>query len=218
MTPSTLLSIYLRRSIWRNRSIHCRSTRWRAAWRRCASAVGACSSSASAAAPATPRTQSTTSASSAGSRATRRPTTCPSSRRAPTTTAGRRRSASGWRSRAFARATRCSSSPSAAGSREHNVSMNLVTRWRRARDAGASIYGVVGAPGGTLAELADVAILIAPPPALSTPLVESFQAVVWHALVSHPRAGRQAGPLGVARSRVPRVSGRPARRSSTATA
>ena len=55
-----------------------------------------------------------------------------------------------------------------------------------ARDVGASIYGVVGAPGGTLAELADVAILIEPPPALRTPLVESLQAVVWHALVSHP--------------------------------
>ncbi len=72
------------------------------------------------------------------------------------------------------------------GSRERGVSVNLVRAIEAARAAGASIYGVVGAPGGTLAELADVAVLVEPPPELRTPLVESFQAVVWHALVSHP--------------------------------
>ena len=72
------------------------------------------------------------------------------------------------------------------GSREHNVSVNLVNAIELARDVGASIYGVVGAPGGTLAELADVAVSVSPPPELRTPLVESFQAIVWHALVSHP--------------------------------
>jgi D-sedoheptulose 7-phosphate isomerase len=72
------------------------------------------------------------------------------------------------------------------GSREHNVSTNLVRAMEAGKAAGASLYGVVGAPGGTLAELADVAIRIEPPAALRTPLVESFQAVVWHALVSHP--------------------------------
>jgi D-sedoheptulose 7-phosphate isomerase len=79
------------------------------------------------------------------------------------------------------------------GSREHNVSTNLVGAMEAAREAGASIYGVVGAPGGTLAQLADVAILIEPPPALRTPLVESFQALVWHALVSHPRLAVRQG-------------------------
>jgi D-sedoheptulose 7-phosphate isomerase len=72
------------------------------------------------------------------------------------------------------------------GSRERNVSVNLVRAMELARARDASVYGVAGTPGGTLAELADVAILIDPPPALRTPLVESFQAVVWHALVSHP--------------------------------
>src|ERR1019366_9958114 len=33
------------------------------------------------------------------------------------------------------------------GSREHNVSTNLVGAMEAARDSGASIYGVVGAPG-----------------------------------------------------------------------
>ena len=79
------------------------------------------------------------------------------------------------------------------GSREHNVSINLVSAMEAARDADASIYGVVGAPGGALAELADVAILIDPPPDLRTPLVESFQAVVWHALVSHPALALKPG-------------------------
>ncbi len=72
------------------------------------------------------------------------------------------------------------------GSREHNVSVNLVNAMETARARGASLYGIVGAPGGALAELADVAILVEPPPELRTPLVESFQAVLWHALVSHP--------------------------------
>ena len=79
------------------------------------------------------------------------------------------------------------------GSREHNVSTNLVRAMEAARERGASIYGVVGAPGGTLAELADVAILIEPPADLRTPLVESFQAVVWHALVSHPELAVKQG-------------------------
>src|SRR4029077_8706634 len=61
------------------------------------------------------------------------------------------------------------------GSRELGVSTNLVHAMEAAHAAGASVYGVAGAPGGTLAELADVAILIDPPPALRTPLVESLQ-------------------------------------------
>jgi D-sedoheptulose 7-phosphate isomerase len=79
------------------------------------------------------------------------------------------------------------------GSREHNVSTNLVGAMEAAHEVGASIYGVAGAPGGTLAQLADVAILLEPPPALRTPLVESLQAVVWHGLVSHPALAVQSG-------------------------
>lgn len=79
------------------------------------------------------------------------------------------------------------------GSREHNVSTNLVGAMEAARAVGASIYGVVGAPGGTLAELADVAVVIDPPPSLRTPLVESFQALVWHGVVSHPELATKQG-------------------------
>jgi D-sedoheptulose 7-phosphate isomerase len=79
------------------------------------------------------------------------------------------------------------------GSREHNVSTNLVGAMEAAQEAGAPIYGIVGAPGGTLAELADVAIVINAPAEMRTPLVESLQAVVWHALVSHPDLALKQG-------------------------
>jgi D-sedoheptulose 7-phosphate isomerase len=79
------------------------------------------------------------------------------------------------------------------GSREYGVSVNLVGAMEAARAAGGSIYGVAGAPGGTLAQLADVAILLEPPSELRTPLVESLQAVVWHALVSHPELALKQG-------------------------
>ncbi|MEA2160191.1 MAG: D-sedoheptulose 7-phosphate isomerase [Solirubrobacteraceae bacterium] len=79
------------------------------------------------------------------------------------------------------------------GSREHNTSVNLVNAIERGREIGASIYGIVGSPDGTLAKLADVAIVVSTPPELKTPLVESFQAVVWHGLVSHPELAARQG-------------------------
>jgi D-sedoheptulose 7-phosphate isomerase len=79
------------------------------------------------------------------------------------------------------------------GSRAHNVSTNLVSAMEAANAVGAALYGIVGAPGGTLGELADVAIRIDPPGGLRTPLVESFQAIVWHALVSHPELAVKQG-------------------------
>jgi D-sedoheptulose 7-phosphate isomerase len=79
------------------------------------------------------------------------------------------------------------------GSREHNTSVNLVNAIELGHERGALVYGVVGAPGGTLAQLADEAVLVEPPDELRTPLVESFQAVVWHALVSHPELAASKG-------------------------
>jgi D-sedoheptulose 7-phosphate isomerase len=79
------------------------------------------------------------------------------------------------------------------GSREHNTSVNLVNAIELARERGALILGVVGSPDGTLAQLADIAVVVRTPPDLKTPLVESFQAVVWHAVVSHPELAVQQG-------------------------
>ena len=79
------------------------------------------------------------------------------------------------------------------GSREHNVSINLVNAIELAHGIGAAVYGVVGSSDGTLAQLADVAISAALLTGLFAALVESFQAVVWHALVSHPELATRQG-------------------------
>jgi D-sedoheptulose 7-phosphate isomerase len=72
------------------------------------------------------------------------------------------------------------------GSEEHNVSMNLVLAIKHAKEVGAAILGVVGSATGTTAQLGDVVVVVDAPPALKTPLVESLQAVVWHAVITHP--------------------------------
>lgn len=73
------------------------------------------------------------------------------------------------------------------GSIERNVSMNLVNSLRLAKNVGARVLGIVGRDGGYTAAVADAAIVI---PTLSQDTVtahaESFQAVLWHLLVSHP--------------------------------
>jgi D-sedoheptulose 7-phosphate isomerase len=79
------------------------------------------------------------------------------------------------------------------GSRERTISTNIVRAVELARERGADVYGIVGRDGGTTAELATVAIVVPCPGALVTPHVESFQAVVWHLLVSHPALARTAG-------------------------
>jgi len=68
------------------------------------------------------------------------------------------------------------------------VSVNIVRSLELATQVGARILGVVGRDGGYTAEVADACIII--PTILedmTTPLVEAFQAVVWHLIVSHPK-------------------------------
>lgn len=72
------------------------------------------------------------------------------------------------------------------GSREHQISMNIVQAVELAKEVGAGVFGLVGDARGTTAQLADVAIVIPAPDERRTPHVESFQAVLWHLLVSHP--------------------------------
>jgi len=79
------------------------------------------------------------------------------------------------------------------GSRERGVSVVLVEAIERAHELGASIWGVVGSHDGAVAKMADVAIVVEPPRQWKTPLVEAFQAVVWHGLVSHPALATQPG-------------------------
>ena len=73
------------------------------------------------------------------------------------------------------------------GNREHQVSMNLVRCLEYAQEVGASSCGIVGRDGGYTAQVAkDCVVIPTVNPSTVTPHVESFQAVVWHLLVSHP--------------------------------
>lgn len=73
------------------------------------------------------------------------------------------------------------------GNKEKNVSANLIYALDYAKTVGASIVGVVGRDGGYTAKVADTCCVV---PIVNiqhvTPHTEAFQAVVWHALVSHP--------------------------------
>ena len=79
------------------------------------------------------------------------------------------------------------------GSVERGVSVNLVNAIDLAREIGASILGVVGRDGGHTARYAKAAVVVPMvDPALVTPHTESFHAVIWHLLVSHPRLAVQS--------------------------
>jgi D-sedoheptulose 7-phosphate isomerase len=80
------------------------------------------------------------------------------------------------------------------GSEEAGISMNLVNAVRTAKRAGAAVLGIVGRDGGHTARAADACVLVPEvEPRLVTALTESFQALVWHLLVSHPLL--QAAPM-----------------------
>jgi D-sedoheptulose 7-phosphate isomerase len=74
------------------------------------------------------------------------------------------------------------------GNQEKKVSVNLVRALEYAQKTGAKVLGIVGRDGGYTGKVAD-ACLIVPTvnPNTVTPHTESFQAVIWHLLVSHPR-------------------------------
>ena len=74
------------------------------------------------------------------------------------------------------------------GDAKKNVSTNLVRALDYAREVNASICGIVGRDGGYTAQVADVCILVpVVNPSTVTPHTESFQALIWHLLVSHPQ-------------------------------
>ena len=74
------------------------------------------------------------------------------------------------------------------GDAKQNISANLVRALEYARKVGATICGVVGRDGGYTAQVADACVLV---PVVNssriTPHTESFQAMIWHLLVSHPK-------------------------------
>jgi len=74
------------------------------------------------------------------------------------------------------------------GDLQRNISANLVRALQYAKEVGASICGVVGRDGGFTAQAANACVIVpVVNPETITPHTESFQAVVWHLLVSHPK-------------------------------
>jgi len=73
------------------------------------------------------------------------------------------------------------------GNEEKNISTNIVSALKTAKKAGSKIVGIVGRDGGYTGEVADAVVIV---PVVNdetvTPHTESFQAVIWHLVVSHP--------------------------------
>lgn len=73
------------------------------------------------------------------------------------------------------------------GDLERNISANLVGAIKLAKHVGAKVTGIVGRDGGYTARAADACVVV---PVVNTetitPHTESFQAVIWHLLISHP--------------------------------
>jgi D-sedoheptulose 7-phosphate isomerase len=74
------------------------------------------------------------------------------------------------------------------GNLEKNVSPNLVSAIQIAKQAGASIVGIVGRDGGYTAKEATACVIVPTVnPDHVTPHSEAFQGVIWHLFVSHPK-------------------------------
>jgi D-sedoheptulose 7-phosphate isomerase len=74
------------------------------------------------------------------------------------------------------------------GDADKNISTNLVRALEYAKEVRATICGIVGRDGGYTAQVADVCVLVPVlNPSTITPHTESFQAMIWHLLVSHPK-------------------------------
>ena len=74
------------------------------------------------------------------------------------------------------------------GNKEKNVSPNLIEAIDLAKEVGARVTGVVGRDGGYTALKADVCLVVPTVnPDAVTPHSESFQTVIWHLMVSHPK-------------------------------
>lgn len=74
------------------------------------------------------------------------------------------------------------------GDAERNISANIVRALELAQSVGAKICGVVGRDGGYTAKAADACVVVPViNPDTVTAHTESFQAMVWHFLVSHPK-------------------------------
>ena len=74
------------------------------------------------------------------------------------------------------------------GNKEKNISNNIIEAIELAKNNNTNIYGIVGMKTGYTALNSDNVVIV---PDINskmiTPHSESFQSVVWHCLVSHPK-------------------------------
>ena len=76
------------------------------------------------------------------------------------------------------------------GSKDKNISVNLVNCISLANELGASVMGVVGRDGGFTKQSSKLTMVIPTVDGdLVTPHTEGWQAVLWHLLISHPLVG-----------------------------
>lgn len=79
------------------------------------------------------------------------------------------------------------------GDVERRISANLVHAITLAKRVGSTVFGIVGRDGGHTATAADHCIIVpVANPESVTAHTESFQALLWHLIVSHPRLQRMA--------------------------
>lgn len=74
------------------------------------------------------------------------------------------------------------------GDKERGISANLCEAIDYGRSIGTKIIGIVGRDGGYTGKMADICLIIPTVnSATVTPHSESFQSVIWHLIVSHPK-------------------------------
>lgn len=78
------------------------------------------------------------------------------------------------------------------GSLAPPISMNIVLAVQHAAKVGMKVFGIVGRDGGATKLYGDYVVVIPTvEPSLVTPITESFQGIILHCLVSHPKLAMQ---------------------------
>ena len=74
------------------------------------------------------------------------------------------------------------------GDKKRNISINLIEAANYAIKKKAKVFGIIGRKKGYIKKIGNNVIVVPEiKSSLITPYSEAFQAVVWHALVSHPK-------------------------------
>ena len=89
------------------------------------------------------------------------------------------------------------------GSKENNISTNIVYALDVAKEKKERIMGVVSRDGGYTAKMADACVVVPPiNPNTITPHAEAFQGVIWHLIVSDPRMMQIENQMGIRSKRL----------------